>query len=101
MTVGIAGLSYKTGTKVTEESPGLALARALASREFKIAVWDDEGANHEITPLTDSYVVCNSSAELISKSDFIVVTRPLNDVAGFASEIDATNKSFIDLWRQF
>ena len=101
MTVGIAGLSYKTGTKVTEESPGLALARALSSREFKIAVWDDEGANHEITPLTDSYVVCNSSAELISKSDFIVVTRPLNDVRGFASEIDATNKSFIDLWRQF
>ena len=101
MVVGIAGLSYKTGTTVTEESPGLALASALSNRSFKIVVWDDEGAADKNSSLSESYIVCNSSEELISKSDFIVVTRPLNDFSAFASEIIDSKKPFIDLWRQF
>jgi UDPglucose 6-dehydrogenase len=101
MTVGIAGLSYKTGTTVTEESPGLAIATELTRRELNIAVWDDEGASLGDTAPTNGYVVCNSAADLILKSDFIVVTRPLNDVSNFASAIKTTPKPYIDLWRQF
>jgi UDP-glucose 6-dehydrogenase len=101
MTVGIAGLSYKTGTTVTEESPGLALASALSNRSFRIAVWDDEGALPNSDSTTNSYVVCHSAEDLISKSDFVVVTRPLNDLPTFASQIKDSNKPFIDLWRQF
>jgi len=101
MTVGIAGISYKTGTTVTDESPGLALASALASRDFKVALWDDEGATLHSTSLTESYRVFNSDYDLILNSDFIVITRPLNDVSNFASAIRKTTKPYIDLWRQF
>jgi UDPglucose 6-dehydrogenase len=101
MTVGIAGISYKTGTTVTEESPGLALASALSSRNLKIAFWDDEGATVQNASLTDSYTEFNSAEELIINSDFIVVTRPLNDVSNFALAIRTTTKPYIDLWRQF
>jgi UDPglucose 6-dehydrogenase len=101
MTVGIAGLSYKTGTTVTEESPGLALANALSIRSFKVAVWDDEGALPSNGSTTNSYLVCHSAEELISKSDFVVVTRPLNNLSTFASQIKDSDKPFIDLWRQF
>jgi UDPglucose 6-dehydrogenase len=100
MTVGIAGLSYKTGTTVTEESPGLALATALSQRSFKIAVWDDEGASHNSSSKAITYAVYNSSKELIANSDFIVVTRPLNDFPAFAFEMKNSKKPFIDLWRQ-
>ena len=101
MTVGIAGLSYKTGTTVTEESPGLALASALSNRSFRVAVWDDEGALPNSGATADSYLVCHSAEDLISKSDFVVVTRPLNNLSTFASQIKDSNKPFIDLWRQF
>lgn len=100
MMVGIVGLSYKTGTTVTEESPGLALASALSNRSFKVAVWDDEGALPG-NGSTNSYLVCHSAEDLISKSDFVVVTRPLNNPSTFASQIKDSNKPFIDLWRQF
>jgi UDP-glucose 6-dehydrogenase len=100
MTVGIAGLSYKTGTSVTEESPGLALASALSNRSFRVAVWDDEGAL-PTSDSTNSYLVCHSAEDLISKSDFVVVTRPLNDLPTFASQIKDSKIPFIDLWRQF
>ena len=101
MTVGIAGLSYKTGTTVTEESPGLALASALSNRSFRVVVWDDEGALPNSDSTSNSYLVCHSSEDLISKSDFVVVTRPLNNLSTFASQIKKSNKPFIDLWRQF
>lgn len=101
MTVGIAGLSYKTGTTVTEESPGLALASALSNRNFRVAVWDDEGALPNSDSTSNSYLVCYSSEDLITKSDFVVVTRPLNNLSTFASQIKESNKPFIDLWRQF
>jgi UDPglucose 6-dehydrogenase len=101
MTVGIAGLSYKTGTTVTEESPGLALAKVLSNRSFRVAVWDDEGALPSSESTSNSYLVCHSAEDLISKSDFIVITRPLNNLSTFASQLKESNKPFIDLWRQF
>jgi UDPglucose 6-dehydrogenase len=101
MTVGIAGLSYKTGTTVTEESPGLALANVLSNRSFRVAVWDDEGALPSSESTSNSYLVCHSAEDLISKSDFIVITRPLNNLSTFASQLKESNKPFIDLWRQF
>jgi len=101
MTVGIAGLSYKTGTTVTEESPGLALARVLSNRSFRIAVWDDEGALPSSDSTTNSYLICHSAEDLISESDYVVVTRPLNNISTFASQIKTSNQPFMDLWRQF
>ena len=101
MTVGIAGLSYKTGTTVIEESPGLALASSLSNRSFRVAVWDDEGALPGSDSATNSYLICHTEEDLISKSDFVVVTRPLNNLSTFASKIKESNKPFIDLWRQF
>jgi UDPglucose 6-dehydrogenase len=101
MIVGIAGLSYKTGTAVTEESPGLALASVLSNRNYKIAVWDDEGASKNDSSITNSFIVCNSAEELVSESDFIVVSRPIKDLPVFVSAIKGSGKPFIDLWRQF
>ena len=42
--IGIIGLSYKTGTPVIDESPGVNLAKKLVDRGFTVFSWDDEGA---------------------------------------------------------
>jgi len=99
-TVGIAGLSYKTGTTVTEESPGLALAHSLSSRGFRVSVWDDEGATKNNDISSEFYLTCASAKDLITGSDFIVISRPLNDRDSFAKELKSIGKPFLDLWRQ-
>ena len=78
----------------------MALATALSQRSFKIAVWDDEGASQNSSSNAITYAVYSSSMELIANSDFIVVTRPLNDFPAFAIEMKNSKKPFIDLWRQ-
>jgi UDPglucose 6-dehydrogenase len=96
--IGICGISYKTGTQVIEESPGLAIGHLLAKEGYEIRFWDDE----EAIPFESEKVFYpESSAEsLVSGVDFVVITRPLNDVKEFYEILHKFKKPYLDLWRQ-
>ena len=96
--IGICGISYKTGTQVIEESPGLAIGHLLAKEGHEIRFWDDE----EAIPFDSEKVFYpESSAEsLVSGVDFVVITRPLNEVKDFYEILHKFKKPYLDLWRQ-
>lgn len=101
--IGIAGLSYKTGTKVIEESAGLAIAKVLECRGFEILFWDDEGASldsNEHTISSDPFKIISSDHEFVSSVDFVLISRPLNDPVTFAKLLNDNQKSYLDLWRE-
>lgn len=96
--IGICGISYKTGTQVIEESPGLAIGHLLVKEGHEIRFWDDE----EAIPFESEKVFYpESSAEsLVSGVDFVVITRPLNNVKEFYEILNRFKKPYLDLWRQ-
>ena len=96
--IGICGISYKTGTQVIEESPGVAIGRKLAAEGHQIRYWDDE----ETAPseLQDVFYSESSAESLVSSVDFVVITRPLNDAKEFYKILEKSKKPFLDLWRQ-
>lgn len=99
--IGIIGLSYKTGTTVTEESPGLAIANELVSLGFHIAIWDDEGAGIGSDGDSTKFQFVSSEEELLALVDFVVISRPLNNPSRVGQLLRDSNKPYLDLWRQF
>lgn len=99
--IGVIGLSYKTGTTVTEESPGLALANELVSLGFHVAIWDDEGAGIRSDGDSTKFQFVTSDEALLASVDFVVISRPLNDPSRVAQLLWDSNKPYLDLWRQF
>lgn len=100
-TVGIAGLSYKTGTSVLDESPGIRIANKLIINSYKVKMWDDEGAMLNIDTPSEGFEVLDSGDQLIEKSDFIVITRSIKSGSKFFNYLTSSNKPYLDLWRQF
>jgi UDPglucose 6-dehydrogenase len=94
--VGVVGISYKPGTPVIEESPGVAIVNALLSQGFEVTTWDDEGAK-----VHDQLSISLESFELlIQNSDFIIVTRPFDHAEKILQKISQSGKNWLDLWRQ-
>lgn len=94
--VGVVGISYKPGTPVIEESPGVAIVNALLSQGFEVMTWDDEGAK-----VHDQLSTSLESLELlIQNSDFIIVTRPFDHAEKILLRISQSGKNWLDLWRQ-
>ena len=96
--IGICGVSYKTGTQVIEESPGIAIGRKLAEDGHEIRFWDDEGATPD--DLENVFHAESSAESLVSEVDFVVITRPLNNPKAFYELLNKYEKPFLDLWRQ-
>jgi len=92
--IGVAGLSYKLGTPVIEESPGVSISKKLHEMGFRVITWDDEGA---LTGNPNIPVV--NFDEFISKSNFILITRPLRNRESL-TQIQQSGVPFLDLWRQ-
>ena len=97
--VGVVGISYKPGTPVIEESPGVAIVNALLDQGLDVTTWDDEGAIVAINNSTKAQA--QSSLEmLLANVDFVVVTRPLDEAAQILKKISQSGKPWLDLWRQ-
>ena len=94
--VGVVGISYKPGTPVIEESPGVAIVNALLSQGFEVMTWDDEGAKAQ----DQSSTSLETLDLLIQNSDFIVVTRPFDHAEKILQKISHSGKNWLDLWRQ-
>ena len=97
--IGIAGISYKIGTNVIDESPGIAIAKLLMENGYEVIFWDDEGASCELENLSQGRR--NSMHELCLESDFVVIARPLNEPIVFMESLKLHKREYLDLWRQF
>lgn len=99
--IGIAGLSYKTGTSVTDESPGRLIADKLVTNGYKVKIWDDEGAKIQSNLNTENLENLDSGEQLLGQSEFVVITRLLKSDSKFFVNLVLSNKPYLDLWRQF
>ena len=97
--MGVVGISYKPGTPVIEESPGVAIVNALLDQGLDVTTWDDEGA--VVGPANSTKAEAQTSLEmLLANVDFVVVTRPLDQAAQILKQVSQSGKPWLDLWRQ-
>jgi UDPglucose 6-dehydrogenase len=92
--IGILGISYKLGTPVIEESPGVAIAIALAGKGARVLTWDDENAEVPINSIESRNV-----ESIINEADYFVITRRLKDLETVYKQIHQSKKPYFDLWR--
>jgi UDPglucose 6-dehydrogenase len=98
-TVGLVGVSYKPGTPVIEESPGVSIAFDLVAQGYFLQVWDDENAQLP-TSLHEQAIYAKDLSALVDDSDFIVITRPTNNLELLLKKLEQSQKPYLDLWRQ-
>ncbi len=79
--VGVLGLSYKPDTGVIDESPGVALAALLARDGYDVSVYDPVAVDSALRALPEDIHGCASAAELLERSDVVVITTPWPEFA--------------------
>jgi UDPglucose 6-dehydrogenase len=79
--VGVLGLSYKPDTGVVEESPGVALAGLLARDGYDVSVYDPVAVEAALRRLPAEVHGCASAADLLERSDVVVITTPWPEFA--------------------
>ena len=101
-TVGILGLAYKPDTGLIEESPGVALARALGAAGHGVQIYDPLALASAASALEGIAQPATSITELLERSDVVVIATPW---PGFADlPLDAMRRNgrrtiVIDCWR--
>jgi UDPglucose 6-dehydrogenase len=99
--VGILGLSYKPDTAVIEESPGVALASALASEGYEVNVYDPIALDGALRKLGDAVQGSASAAEVLERSDVVVIATPwpeFRDLAPASLDRERDSLVVIDCW---
>jgi len=99
--VGILGLSYKAGTSVKDESPGVLIARGLSELGFQILAWDQEIIAEGINEIDKHYKLCETSSEVIRDANFVVISRVLANNSIVKKQLLNSHRPFYDIWRQF
>jgi UDPglucose 6-dehydrogenase len=99
--VGVLGLSYKPDTRVIDESPGVALAAVLAQEGYDVSVYDPVAVQAALRHLPEDIHGCDSVAELLERSDVVVITTPWPEFADLP--LEALNEGqrrrvIIDCW---
>jgi len=97
--IGILGVSYKAGTPVIEESPGVAIAQHFINQKFNVYSYDDEGA--AVPGQYSNYTICGDLVDLFGMCDLVVITRLFDNPDLLYTELIKSNVQYIDLWRQF
>ena len=102
-TVGILGLAYKPDTGVIEESPGVALARVLGAAGYSIDIYDPIALTAAADALNGIARPATSIAELLKRSDVVVIATPWPEFADLpldALRHNGRRTVVIDCWRQ-
>ena len=100
--VGVMGLSYKPGTPVIEESPGVALAARLSEERFEVYVHDPMALAGAMAVLQDKVVPIASAEECIQAVDALVITTPwpqFTQVPASAFARSGRRLQVLDCWR--
>jgi UDPglucose 6-dehydrogenase len=75
-TVGILGMSYKPGTAVIEESPGVAMASDLADAGYRVLVSDPEALGAAAAVLGSKVEAVATAEECAARSDLLIIATP-------------------------
>lgn len=101
--VGILGLSYKPGTYVVEESPGVKVANQLAQNGYEVTVYDPMALSEAKHILNEAVHLSSSIEECLSASETGII---MTNWPEFAQEITldlmkqiGRCKCLIDCWR--
>jgi UDPglucose 6-dehydrogenase len=78
--VAVLGLSYKPQTPVTEQSQGMALARALVAEGYAVTVADPMSAAEGARLLGGQVEAAVSFESAVSTADAVVITTPWPEV---------------------
>jgi UDPglucose 6-dehydrogenase len=100
--VGILGLAYKPDTGLIEESPGVALARSLGEAGYGVNIYDPIALAAAANALGEIARPAASVAELLERSDVVVIATPWPEFAGLpldALRRNGPRKVVIDCWR--
>jgi UDPglucose 6-dehydrogenase len=97
--VGILGLSYKPDTGVVEESPGVALAGLLGEAGHEVVVYDPVAIDAALAALGGHARGASSAAELVERSDVVVIATPWPEFAELPLGGDGNQPVVIDCWR--
>jgi UDPglucose 6-dehydrogenase len=97
--VAILGLSYKPHTPVIEESQGLALARALGARGYRLRLSDPAALAGLPADATGATRRCASAAEAIAGADVAVIMTPWPEYRDLPLAAPGAPAAVIDPWR--
>jgi UDPglucose 6-dehydrogenase len=100
--VAVLGLAYKPHSEVIEESPGIALARALAEAGRQVTAYDPLANNASRAALQGRAGVVDSLADCIRDATTVIVATPdsafralgTDDLLGAKSRV-----TVVDFWR--
>jgi UDPglucose 6-dehydrogenase len=102
-TAAVLGLSYKPGTDVVEEAPGLHLAQVLWEHDVDVVAFDPVAVPNARNVLEGSNVrFARSVEDAIRDADVIVVTMPWPEFAALdpvVFERQGLPPVVIDCWR--
>lgn len=93
--IGVLGVSYKAGTTVIDESPGVSLTVSLLRAGMKVYTWDDENAKVPIEANIDLDL-----NKILDSCDFFIITRNTQEIEKIHDYLNLKNKKYIDLWNQ-
>jgi len=101
--VGVLGLSYKPGSDVIEESPGIWLAAELVNRGRQVLVYDPVAATSARTALPPAVRVAFSARACVAESDVVVLATPWSEFSLIPPEAWSRNsppRLVVDCWRR-
>jgi UDPglucose 6-dehydrogenase len=101
-TVAVLGLSYKPFSHVTEESPGVYIARQLSMSGVRVVAFDPMSHEMPLEEMRRSIVVLDSLEECLGQAEAVLITTP-DPVFKALSENDFKNSwsevIVFDFWR--
>lgn len=98
--VGMFGMSFKPGTSVINESPGVKLVHRLLEQNIKVVVYDELALEQVRAVFGSSVLYAGSALQCLRQSDLLVVTH-LSKVFTETIEgyIPEKQKIVLDCWR--
>ena len=101
-TVGVLGLSYKSGTTVVEASAGIAIAAHLADAGYSVLAFDPEAPGAAAAVLGAKVEIAPSARECAARADLLIIATPwsgFRDLPLTALRRPARPLPVIDCWR--
>jgi UDPglucose 6-dehydrogenase len=100
--VGILGLSYKPGTDVIEESPGMAFAQHFLARGTPVVVYDPAALPGARSHLKGDVAFAESAAACARQADILMITTPWDEFRSLSPDcLDGSRGRpiIVDCWR--
>lgn len=99
--VGVLGITYKAGTDVIDDSPGIILVQALLNEDIPVKVYDPAAMTHARKVLGNTPVFMETAEACIQQSNIVVIATPWDEFSSLESVFCSSTdlRVIIDCWR--